>query len=388
MTGNSSKINKSYDKDFVVGFVNFFTENFTDDALAFKKALLTASLKEESTKKSLIHNSMDLRSQISEELKTNNNAILDIYLRNLEGIKDGLLKKIEEIKEIKEIEEKEELKTVVNEAFKILKNVRDGEPKIFNNFILFNSAEGLKNVISLRGRGNYCFGSVKAEGNNIMFHGEGAYTNANGDVYEGEFKDGKKDGEGIFRYANGDVFQGNFKDGKKDGKGVLKCISGDTYVHVFKNGEPNKEGFARFKDGTNYDGDFVNGKMDGQGALKFNDGTTYDGDFVNGEMDGPGTLKFTKLQDGSTTDVPKYYRGHFKNGVGKVYRSKPPSSMNQKEFYSDKDFTHNSRVENGKVILEKIQQQHTPNQATKANSSNVFKIISNGVQDFTAFWRS
>ena len=35
-------------------------------------------------------------------------------------------------------------------------------------------------------------------------HGKGIYTYANGDIYEGEFKNGKKNGIGRFKWINGD----------------------------------------------------------------------------------------------------------------------------------------------------------------------------------------
>ena len=38
------------------------------------------------------------------------------------------------------------------------------------------------------------------------------------DLYEGEYKDDKKNGKGIFYYNKGDRYEGEFKDGKKNGK--------------------------------------------------------------------------------------------------------------------------------------------------------------------------
>lgn len=55
----------------------------------------------------------------------------------------------------------------------------------------------------------------------------GKYTYANGDVYEGQWKNGKKDGKGkdgykvigTMNYANGDKYDGQWKDDKKSGLG-------------------------------------------------------------------------------------------------------------------------------------------------------------------------
>ena len=44
------------------------------------------------------------------------------------------------------------------------------------------------------------------------------YTNGNN--YKGNFIRGKAEGVGIFRWANGEVYEGEWKDGLKHGKGI------------------------------------------------------------------------------------------------------------------------------------------------------------------------
>ena len=39
-------------------------------------------------------------------------------------------------------------------------------------------------------------------------------------IYSGQWVNGKMDGKGIYKYLNGDVFEGEFKDGLKHGKDV------------------------------------------------------------------------------------------------------------------------------------------------------------------------
>ena len=56
------------------------------------------------------------------------------------------------------------------------------------------------------------------------FQGEGRLTSADGDAYEGDWKDGKRDGEGSFNYVNGDSYSGNWLAGQKSGNG--------TYVYA------------------------------------------------------------------------------------------------------------------------------------------------------------
>jgi hypothetical protein len=46
-------------------------------------------------------------------------------------------------------------------------------------------------------------------------HGIGAYNYANGNRYEGEFKNDKPNGRGVFRYsATGNVYEGEFIDNR------------------------------------------------------------------------------------------------------------------------------------------------------------------------------
>jgi len=44
----------------------------------------------------------------------------------------------------------------------------------------------------------------------------GVATYSNGDVYEGNFVDGKRQGEGTIRFASGDVVSGTWVDGALD----------------------------------------------------------------------------------------------------------------------------------------------------------------------------
>ncbi len=43
--------------------------------------------------------------------------------------------------------------------------------------------------------------------------GKGVYTYADGDKYDGEWKNDKREGKGVHTYANGRSFLQNYKDG-------------------------------------------------------------------------------------------------------------------------------------------------------------------------------
>ena len=65
---------------------------------------------------------------------------------------------------------------------------------------------------------------------------------ANGNKYEGYFKDDKRNGKGVFYWANGDKYEGDFKDDKRTGKGVLYWADGDKYEGDFKDDKKNGKG--------------------------------------------------------------------------------------------------------------------------------------------------
>jgi len=82
---------------------------------------------------------------------------------------------------------------------------------------------------------------------------------ANGDVYNGQWKDGKPDGKGAMRYyANGDFYDGMWKHGKPDGRGVMMyangAIHGGTWVDGNLITDTRKRNY-RFNDVNNYNRD-------------------------------------------------------------------------------------------------------------------------------------
>lgn len=52
-------------------------------------------------------------------------------------------------------------------------------------------------------------------------NGRGTMKFANGDLFEGTFKNGMREGEGYYQYYNGDKYVGYWHMDKKEGKGTL-----------------------------------------------------------------------------------------------------------------------------------------------------------------------
>merc|ERR1711998_604068 len=84
-------------------------------------------------------------------------------------------------------------------------------------------------------------------------NGYGKYTYASGDVYVGEYKDGKFHGKCTFTFNsgsyNGDVYVGEYKDGKKDGKGTYTWADGNVYVGEWKDNKRNGKGKYTYNSG-------------------------------------------------------------------------------------------------------------------------------------------
>ena len=97
-------------------------------------------------------------------------------------------------------------------------------------------------------------------------NGQGAYTRADGDIYQGGFKNGLKDGQGTYTWADGAIYQGGFKNGKADGHGTKTFDSS----------------------GEKYQGEYKNDKMDGQGTYTWADGQKYQGEWKKGAPGWPG----------------------------------------------------------------------------------------------------
>lgn len=48
-------------------------------------------------------------------------------------------------------------------------------------------------------------------------HGKGQFTWIDGKVYNGDYKDDKKEGFGEFKWPDGKIYRGQWKDGKQHG---------------------------------------------------------------------------------------------------------------------------------------------------------------------------
>ena len=152
-------------------------------------------------------------------------------------------------------------------------------------------------------------------------HGEGIYFNENEFFYIGNWKEDIIEGEGIFiknnseayigKFENGEIIEGNYTHSKKNikkdilsteffdeiYKGILNeincnkdVVSNECYKGPFKDWKFNGKGIIIYENGDKYEGDFKDNKYNGYGKMKYKNGDEYDGQWKNGKKNGKGTM--------------------------------------------------------------------------------------------------
>lgn len=79
--------------------------------------------------------------------------------------------------------------------------------------------------------------------------GFGVAIYANGNQYEGQWKNGNKEGQGKFAYQDGELYEGNFVRGKRNGYGVYKWKNGESYSGYWQDDLRHGKGIFKNKRG-------------------------------------------------------------------------------------------------------------------------------------------
>ena len=129
-------------------------------------------------------------------------------------------------------------------------------------------------------------------------------TYPNGDVYEGELRDGLRCGRGRMIYASGDVYVGMWKDDLRDGAGTTTYAGGDVYQGEYRADKRHGRGKYIFTNGNVYEGDYCDNKRQGFGVFRYANGEVYEGEFENGKRCGRGKYIFAngEVREGNWRD--------------------------------------------------------------------------------------
>ena len=91
-------------------------------------------------------------------------------------------------------------------------------------------------------------------------------------------------GYGVIIYVNGNIYEGEFKNGKRDGQGTLTWTDGEKYEGEWKNGNYHGKGTLTYVDGTIYEGEWHNDRREGEGTLTNADGSKIIGVWFDGKL--------------------------------------------------------------------------------------------------------
>ncbi len=155
-------------------------------------------------------------------------------------------------------------------------------------------------------------------------------------IYEGEFKNDKKNGNGKLYYKNlKDTYTGAFIDNNITGNGNYEWSNGEKYTGNFLNGKMNGKGIYKWPDGGKYEGEYINGIKEGHGIFTWVNGKIFEGPFKNGKPNGPGIL----------TNKNKKYRVFFNDGKidGKI---REIENENEDNSYKSSEDNEKSDLEN------------------------------------------
>ena len=116
-------------------------------------------------------------------------------------------------------------------------------------------------------------------------NGIGEFSFKNGNLYKGEFKNGKMDGIGIANYKNKKEYLGEFKEGNKTGYGIMKWPTEEKFEGLWKN-DSLKFGEYSWPNGSIFFGNFQNDNVNGYGTFYNSSmGTIETGLWKNGKRD-------------------------------------------------------------------------------------------------------
>ena len=118
------------------------------------------------------------------------------------------------------------------------------------------------------------------------FTGQGTATYDNGDIYQGEYIDGKRQGNGIYRYEKTKhVYEGEWYENVKQGIGKMDYFNIGTYHGYWENGRRHGEGVFTYKNGDVYSGWWRYGQKEGYGTYLFKEtNMKMVGEFVKGKL--------------------------------------------------------------------------------------------------------
>ena len=166
-------------------------------------------------------------------------------------------------------------------------------------------------------------GEVNAKG---QPHGKGRAAYQNGEVYDGEWRGGKRWGNGKLIYKNGDYYEGGWTKDIPYGSGTSKH-SGNIFSGTWRGYTKGKGSIHYTADNRYYYGEWDNYKRCGQGKMSYSDNNikySYEGEWKDDKLSGYGMYEYSGYDTGIEYGYNKItgymrhysytYAGTFKDG--------------------------------------------------------------------------
>jgi len=150
----------------------------------------------------------------------------------------------------------------------------------------------------------------------------GQVTYTNGNTYDGEWKNNKKNGQGTYVWPSGREYIGAWKNGDRAGQGTMTVSDGTKYVGTWKD-DAYLLGTMTQANGGIYEGPFVDGVYAGTDTFTFGSGKKYVGEFMNGFFEGQGTTFYTDGTERSGNFVRGEYQVTAAEKKAKLVRQFP-----------------------------------------------------------------
>ena len=117
----------------------------------------------------------------------------------------------------------------------------------------------------------------------------------NGDVYEGEWLDGRRHGTGVYRWRFDGSYEGDWDSSYQHGRGIRTYANGDVYDGEWSLDQRCGQGVMRYGSGEVYDGYWLDGQRHGvDGHMTYACGDTYSGEWQADQPHGDGVMVYAK----------------------------------------------------------------------------------------------
>jgi len=126
--------------------------------------------------------------------------------------------------------------------------------------------------------------------NMAVKHGQAEETWADTSKYIGTYDNGKKHGKGRFEWPDGSIYEGEFHQNHMEGEGMFVWNDGGKYTGQFKKNRMHGDGKYEWPDGSIYEGQHVSDLKEGEGTFQWADGRRFTGKWRGGKQHGAGTF--------------------------------------------------------------------------------------------------